>query len=151
MTYSFRDYQPGDRAACLAIFAANTPEWFAPHEREQFEAFLDNGPGTYFVMIDATGNVAGSGGIEVEEDRRTAWLTWGMVDPARHRQGLGRLQLEHRLELLRGNARVDRVCIDTSNKTAPFFERYGFVAQRIIPDGYAKGLHRHEMTLRLGV
>jgi len=148
MTYSFRDYQPGDREACLTIFDAATPDWFAPFEREQFEAFLDNGPETYFVLVDGTGVVAGSGGIEIEPSRRTAWLTWGMVDPARHGQGLGRLQLEHRLELLRGNGQVDRVCIDTSNKTAPFFERHGFVAQRIIPDGYAKGLHRHEMTLR---
>lgn len=148
MSYSFRDYAPSDREACLAIFDANTPDWFAPHEREQFATFLDNGPETYFVLVDGEGAVAGSGGIEIEAARKTAWLTWGMVDPARHRQGLGRLQLEHRLEILRANSQVNRVCIDTSHKTAPFFERYGFVAQRIIPDGYAQGLDRHEMTLR---
>lgn len=146
--YSFRQYQTSDRSACLAIFDSNTPEWFAPHEREHFELFLDNGPESYFVLINRDGIVEGAGGIEVEPERRMAWLTWGMVDPARHRQGLGRLQLEHRLDLLRGIPEVDRVCIDTSHKTAPFFARFGFVAQRIIPDGYADGLDRHEMTLR---
>lgn len=148
MSFTFRPYTLDDRAACLALFAANTPNWFAPHEQEQYEAFLDDAPATYFVMRDDTGTVAGAGGIDVEASRRTAWLTWGMVDPARHGQGLGKVLLEHRLELLRANLNIARVCIDSSQLTAPFYEKYGFKTQRIIPDGYAKGLHRHEMELR---
>jgi GNAT superfamily N-acetyltransferase len=72
-----------------------------------------------------------------------------MVDPSRHGQGLGKALLTYRLDQLRANLNIDRVCIDTSHLVAPFYEKYGFTAQRIIPDGYAKGLHRHEMELRL--
>lgn len=149
VSYAFRLYQPQDRPRLLEIFRGNTPEWFAAHEIEQFEAFLDDEPGQYFVMTDEAGVIVGSGGISIEASRRSAWLTWGMVEAALHGKGLGRLQLEHRLELLRANPNVDRVCIDTSHKSAPFFEKCGFAAQRIIPDGYAKGLHRHEMELSL--
>lgn len=148
MSFTFRPYEPGDREICLAMFDANTPTWFAPHEREPYGEFLDNCPDSYFVVLDSEGRIAGAGGVELETPRRTAWLTWGMVDPTRHRHGIGTALLLHRLDLLRSNLNVDRVCIDTSHLVAPFYERHGFTTQRIIPDGYAKGLHRHEMELR---
>jgi GNAT superfamily N-acetyltransferase len=148
MSFDFRPYTPDDRAACLALFSANTPDWFAPHEQEQYESFLDDVPSAYFVMLDGTGAIAGAGGIEIELARKVAWLTWGMVDPTRHGQGLGKSLLEFRLDRLRANLHISRVCIDSSQLTAPFYEKYGFTTQRIIPDGYAKGLHRHEMELR---
>lgn len=148
MTFTFTPYTPAERDACLALFDANTPNWFAPFEREQYASFLDEEPGAYFVMRDAEGRVAGAGGIELEAGRGVGWLTWGMVDPARHGQGLGKALLEYRLEQLRANLHIRRVCIDTSQLAAPFYEKYGFVSQRIIPDGYTKGLHRHEMELR---
>lgn len=148
MSFTFRPYTPEDRAGCVALFRANTPNWFAPHELEQYESFLDEGPASYFVMLDEAGTLTGAGGVEVESARSVGWLTWGMVDPTRHGLGLGKSLLEYRLEQLRANLHVSRVCIDTSQLTAPFYEKYGFTAQRIIPDGYAKGLHRHEMELR---
>ncbi|MBI2686229.1 MAG: GNAT family N-acetyltransferase [Acidobacteria bacterium] len=148
MSFQFRPYSPEDREACLALFTANTPNWFAPHEREQYESFLDEVPGSYYLMYDDTGALAGAGGVELESARGVGWLTWGMVDPNRHGQGLGKTLLEFRLEQLRANLHIHRVCIDSSQHTAPFYEKYGFTTQRIIPDGYAKGLHRHEMELR---
>jgi GNAT superfamily N-acetyltransferase len=147
MRFEFRPYTPDDRAACAALFAANTPHWFAVHELEQYESFLDDGPGSYFLMLE-NGVIIGAGGIEVEPQRATGWLTWGMVDSTRHGEGLGKSLLDYRLEQLRADSRVTRVCIDSSQHTAPFYEKYGFTTQRIIPDGYAKGLHRHEMELR---
>jgi ribosomal protein S18 acetylase RimI-like enzyme len=148
MSFTFRPYTPEDRDACLALFAANTPHWFAPHEQEQFESFLNDGPTAYFLMLNPDGSICGSGGFEIEAGRGVGWLTWGMVDSTRHGQGLGKSLLDYRLEQLRANLNVQRVCIDSSQHTAPFYEKYGFTTQRIIPDGYAKGLHRHEMELR---
>jgi len=147
MRFQFRLYTPDDRPACVALFAANTPHWFAAHEQEQYESFLDDDPGQYFLMLE-NGNIIGAGGIEIEAARSTGWLTWGMVVSTRHGEGLGKSLLEYRLEQLRADSRVARVCIDSSQHTAPFYEKYGFTTQRIIPDGYAKGLHRHEMELK---
>ena len=148
MSFTFRPYTPEDRAACVALFAANTPHWFAPPEQEQYESFLNDGPGHYFLMLEGD-KICGAGGIEIESGRGVGWLTWGMVDSTRHGQGLGKSLLDYRLQQLRANPDVRRICIDSSQHTAPFYEKYGFTTQRVIPDGYAKGLHRHEMELRL--
>ena len=90
-------------------------------------------------MLEENGAIAGAGGIEPETARGVGWLTWGMVDSTRHGQGLDKTLLEYRLELLRANLRanlrVNRVCIDSSQHTAPFYEKYGFTTQRVIPDG----------------
>ena len=144
---TFRLYTPEDREVCLDLFRANTPHWFAAHEVEQYESFLNDGPGLYFLMIE-DGKICGAGGIEIEAARHVGWLTWGMVDSTRHGEGLGKSLLDYRLEQLRANLNIQRVCIDSSQHTAPFYEKYGFTTQRIIPDGYDKGLHRHEMELR---
>ena len=114
MSFTFRPYSPDDRAACVALFAANTPHWFAAHEQEQYESFLDEAPAQYFVMPEENGAIAGAGGIEPETARGVGWLTWGMVDSTRHGQGLGKTLPEYRLELLRANLRVNRVCIDSA-------------------------------------
>jgi hypothetical protein len=51
---TLRAYRPA--AACLAIFDGNTPEYFAPHERGEYAAFLaDEGSRPYFVVEDRGG------------------------------------------------------------------------------------------------
>jgi hypothetical protein len=41
---SVRDYNARDRAACLALFDGNTPDFFAPEERDEYGRFLDHLP-----------------------------------------------------------------------------------------------------------
>ncbi len=38
---TFRPYQTADREACLGLFDANCPEFFAPNERADYVAFLE--------------------------------------------------------------------------------------------------------------
>ena len=40
-----RDFTQGDRAACLAIFDSNVPEFFVPAERDALASFLTTLPG----------------------------------------------------------------------------------------------------------
>ena len=54
-----RPYRPEDRAACLAAFDSNVPVYFDVSERADFEAFLDQHPGRYFVAVNADGQVQG--------------------------------------------------------------------------------------------
>ena len=50
MKYSFSPYTPEKEAACLALFDANCPEFFAPNERDDFAAFLKDEPDGYTVV-----------------------------------------------------------------------------------------------------
>src|SRR6266540_4753154 len=99
MALSIRDYRPGDRDACLAVFDSNVPTYFHPAERAAFAEYVDSAdylprrlraagalPGRFSVIED-DGTVVACGGWCL--DGTTAMLDWGMVTRARHRSGIG--------------------------------------------------------------
>ena len=67
---TFRQYKASDRQACIDIFDANCPEYFAPNERQDYDEFLCNSPQDYEVC-ECDGRVLGAFGLfahhEMEE------------------------------------------------------------------------------------
>ena len=145
-----RPYSPADRAACLAVFDSNTPRFFNPSERPDFEKFLDAVDSPYFVM-EHEGAIAGSGGYAIADDTSLASLVWGMVRADLHKLGLGRFLLMYRLREITKAGGVQLVRLGTSQHTAPFFEKQGFKVTGIRKDGYASGMDRVEMVMKLSV
>jgi N-acetylglutamate synthase-like GNAT family acetyltransferase len=143
-------YAPADRAACLAVFDSNTPGFFHPKERPAFETFLDAPFGSYFVM-EHDGGIVGCGGYAVAEDGSLASLVWGMVRHDLHRRGLGRFLVLFRLKEITRSSGAQVARLGTSQYTAPFFEKQGFKVAGIEKDGYASGMDRVEMRMRLSV
>ncbi|PNY81088.1 GNAT family N-acetyltransferase [Deinococcus koreensis] len=149
MNPTLRPYRPADRAACLALFDSNVPEFFALHERASFETDLEQAT-EYFVVEDSEGVVA-CGGVWVGGDGhadRPGGFVWGMVRRALHGHGYGSLLVQARLERLR-ELGVREVRLDTSPKTAPFYARFGFREVGRVADGYGPGLDRVDMALTL--
>lgn len=144
-----RAYTPADRDACLAVFDGNVPAFFVTQERAAFADFLDALPGPYLVVEDGDGAIVGCGGWAVVPETRTADLCWGMVARGRHGTGLGRLLLDARMDGIRADAGADAVALNTSQHTRGFYERRGFVTERVVPDGFAPGLDRCDMRLVL--
>lgn len=144
-----RPFIPADRAACLALFGSNTPEFFAPHERAEFETWL-NDPGEYFVL-EETGRVVACGGVWLDPARseRPAGLSWGMVARDAHRQGHGSKLLAFRVTRLR-ELGAPEVHLDTSQHSAPFFARHGFQELRRVRGGFGPGLDEVGMVAELG-
>jgi ribosomal protein S18 acetylase RimI-like enzyme len=145
----FRPYNLADKPACSAIFASNIPKYFAPHEQAEFDSFLDEPECTYFVVEDEDGLIVGCGGYYINTQRRVGALCWGMVANDQHHLGIGRYLLNERLRAMCREGLADVVVIDTSQHTAPFFQKAGFVTNRIIPDHYGPGLHSYQMSLQL--
>lgn len=122
-----RTYAPSDRSLCLALF--------------EFARFLDTQTDRYFVLDDvACGGWGDRDGV--------ALLCWGMVRRDRHRSGLGSQLLEHRLAAIAA-AGFTTVEITTSQYSAPFFARHGFVEIEVRRDEFASGLHAHQMRRAL--
>jgi N-acetylglutamate synthase-like GNAT family acetyltransferase len=145
-----RPYSPSDKAACLAVFDSNTPRFFDPIERQDFETFLDAPYSSYFVM-EHDGVIVGCGGYSIEEDHSLASLVWGMVRGDLHKRGLGRFLVMFRLrEITKANG-ANLVRLATSQHAAPFFEKQGFKVVRTEKDGYASGMDRVEMRMKLSV
>ena len=145
-----RPYRAADKQACLSIFDSNTPVYFAPHELADYEKFLDALPSFYFVVEDDRGVIA-CGGYYVKNASDSAGLTWGMVRREAHHKGIGTFLLLARLEELCRNQSARFVRLDTSQHSRGFFERFGFKVVRVVENGYAPGLHRHEMELSLDI
>ena len=145
--FRLRPWRPADRAACLDVFEGNVPGWFRRHERKEFAAFLDALPGPYLVVEATGGPVVACGGWARRQGTATADLCWGMVARPLHGEGLGRLLVEERLRRIRRDGTILEVALNTSQHTVGFYELFGFVVQRVEPDGYAPGLDRCEMRL----
>ncbi|HSP78705.1 MAG TPA: GNAT family N-acetyltransferase [Myxococcaceae bacterium] len=143
-----RPYRPSDRETCLRLFESNVPASFTAEERADFAGFLDALPGPYLVVEEDSGRAVACGGLATRD--QSAVLCWGMVDALRQREGIGRVLLRVRLAqacLLPG---VTRVEMNTSNETAPFFEREGLHTVRVLEHFFRPGLHRHDMVGELG-
>src|ERR1700760_1222701 len=108
-----REYLPGDRADCLALFDSNTPLFFKPEERADFEKFLDSLNCSYFVM-EHDGAIVGCGGFAIEKDAALASLVWGMIRGDLHKRGLGRFLVLYRLKQIGQETGVERVRLGTS-------------------------------------
>lgn len=145
-----RAYSPADRAACLAVFDSNTPRFFDPAERRDFETFLDAVDCSYFVM-EHDGAIAGCGGYAIAEDTSLASLVWGMVRADLHKLGLGRFLLLYRLREITKAGGVQLVRLGTSQHAAAFFEKQGFKVTGTRKDGHASGMDRIEMMMKLTV
>ena len=148
MTISSRLYQPQDRIGCLAVFDGNTPRYFAPEERAEFEVFLDTDTeeSGYSVLLSED-TIVGCGGLTRKGDE--AFFVWGMVRRDLHRQGLGTALTEARLTQARAMEGLARVTLSTSQRTAPFYARFGFVTIAETPEGYGPGIDRIDMVLAL--
>lgn len=145
---NIRAYTAADAAACLELFDGNTPPFFAPHERVEFAQWLVAPDGVYLVG-ERDGQVVACGGYAILAPRPVAVLTWGMVARALHGQGLGRQLLEHRVAAIRRDGRAEAIVLQTSQHSAPFFARAGFVTEKVTPDGFGPRIDRHDMRLGL--
>lgn len=145
-----RPYTPTDHEACLVLFDSNTPDYFVPRERAEFEAWLDSNPENYFVL-EHEGSVVACGGYSLPAGGTTdVRLTWGMVGRQWQRQGLGRFLLMYRLrEMGRTGNTIQAVSLETTQRSAPFFASQGFQTSHVTKDGYAPGLDKVEMIRKI--
>lgn len=145
-----RPYSPADLEACLAVFDTNVPRYFITTERGPFREFLENLPGPYLVITDASGAVVGCGGYAINADEPgRADLCWGMVRQEKHRRGHGRTLIHARIDAAKRDPDVRVIALNTSQHTTGFYERFGFRVTEVEPDGYGPGLDRCEMRLEV--
>jgi GNAT superfamily N-acetyltransferase len=143
---SFRPYSGADTRACLAIFDANCPTYFALNERDDYVAFLDVAPDTYEVC-EVDGHVVAAFGL-LPDDTGNHTLTWIMLDPDSQGEGLGTIIME-RVMSLAGASPSRLINIAASHLSAPFFARFGASEIQFTTDGWGPGMHRVDMELLL--
>jgi len=131
--HSFRPYTVSDKAACLAIFDANCPAYFAPNERADYKGFLDTNPAAYEVCI-VNDVVAGAFGL-IGEDVQRQSLNWILIDPSLQGFGIGSAIMDRVVTTGRDSG-LSFLEIAASHKSAPFFARFGAVVETVVEEGW---------------
>ena len=143
---NFRPYRRVDYEACTDIFDANCPEFFHPGERRDYERFLE-GVTQGYEVCEVDGRVCGAYGL-LDEDRHEKHLNWILLDPQIQGLGIG-LKIMERVIHLGRIGKAKRVRIAASQKSAPFFARFGARVIASTKDGWGEGMDRIDMVLSL--
>lgn len=142
-----RPFSLADYESCLEMFDANTPDNFAPNERDDYERFIAASPSFYRVCL-VEEKVVGAYGIAIDTQKSRGRIRWIMTTVSSRGIGLGRFMM---LELL-DHARemgIGFIDIAASQKSASFFEHYGAMEQTREPEGWGPGLDQVTMELKL--
>jgi predicted N-acetyltransferase YhbS len=121
-----------DHATCEEIFRLNAPLHFPPDRGQTFDDFKAwlREESSLIIVAESNGVVQGLGGINVKyfpaEDRRVAYLVFGMVHPDHHRRGIGTALLLCRLSLLSPDHLPMTVCMVSAGMSYRFYKRFGF-------------------------
>lgn len=142
----FRPYRDADYEACIDIFDANCPEFFAPNERQEYEVFLENVPEGYEVC-EVDGQLLGAFGL-FDDGQNVKMINWILLDPRTQGKGIGSMIMERMIHLGR-TAEARLVRIATSPKAAPFFTKFGATTASSTTDGWGPGMDRVDMVLAL--
>ncbi|HWV32606.1 MAG TPA: GNAT family N-acetyltransferase [Dyadobacter sp.] len=151
---TIRPYQPSDYSGCIRAFEGNYPEFFADHEKAEFQDLLnglpepDNEDTLLYYVVEIEQQIAACAGFYFPDNQPdTAGLVWGMVAREFHRKGIGRQLLTFRLNKIQELCPGASVILDTTQLSFPFFEKSGFRITQITRHFYAPGLDRYDMIL----
>jgi GNAT superfamily N-acetyltransferase len=142
---TFRLYDVSDHQACIDLFDANCPDYFAQNERADFEAFLNQLVAGYEVC-ELDGRVVGAFGLFGETGERS--LNWLILKPTAQGTGLGSTIMERVIHAGRADG-AKSIAVAASHTSAPFFARFGATQTGYTPDGWGPGMHRVDMEIVL--
>lgn len=148
MKLVFRPYTANDESACMALFDANCPEFFAPNERADYVEFLDAKPNGYELCLK-DGDIVGAFGLFGLGAARGC-LDWTLINPAVQGGGIGSSVME-RVMVEAKAAKIAVIDIATSHKAYRFFEKKGAVKVSEQHNGWGEGMHRIDMKLAVGL
>ncbi|PWH86727.1 GNAT family N-acetyltransferase [Brumimicrobium oceani] len=143
-----RAYQTKDKCKVVEIFKSNVPKYFAESELEDLKCYLGNQIEVYFVA-EMNDEIIGAGGINFEDEKKTGIISWDFIHPNHQGKGIGSKLLQHRLELLKSMQNIDTINVRTSQLTFMFYEKNGFVLNKIQKDYWAKGYDLYEMNFQI--
>ena len=144
----FRSYRKQYKDQCLKIFDSNLDKYFDVSERDMYSEYLDSldDDATYYICV-LSGEVVACGGYDASSE--VGSLKWGMVHRTFHGKGVGSKLTDFRLSLLSNNEVVKLVKIDTSQHTAGFYIKRGFVQTNVVEGGFGEGIDCVTMELVL--
>ena len=133
-----RAYTANDKNAMLGILQANTPQYFSPEEEMDLINYFENEIEYYFVAEIAS-KVIGGGGVNFNEDKTIAKISWDILHPNYQDKGIGTQLINYRINMLKNFQNIKKITVRTSQFANKFYEKRGFKLISITKDFWAKG------------
>jgi ribosomal protein S18 acetylase RimI-like enzyme len=143
-----KKYCPENRAELIKIFKLNTPTYFNPKERIDFEKYLDSYGDTYLTIYHEN-KIAGGTGFQITDNGVVGRITWIFLHPNCTGLGLGKQSVEYCLEILKSTSGVKKLVVTTSQLAFKFFEKFGYQLVYTEKDYWGKGLDLYTMEINL--
>jgi len=143
-----RPYKISDKKQLVEIFTLNTPKYFAPEEINDFEDYLEQQGETY-LTVEHQNEIVGGIGYYVKQSDKSGRITWIFFHPNASGHGLGTKAVEHCLNILILNSKVEKLVVTTSQLAYKFFEKFGYNLIETEKDHWGKGLDLYLMERKL--
>jgi ribosomal-protein-alanine N-acetyltransferase len=141
--YTIEQYVGQERVALLELFRLNVPLYFATEEEKDLHMFLDNHAQDFYLCKN-NNVLVGCGGHNMKDNLGV--LSWYIVHPQYQGKGVGRLLVQHNLNLLKQKG-FKHIRVRTSQLADKFYEKFGFNLIHTQKDYWAKGLDLYEMEM----
>ena len=143
---SIRHYNENDLSAVLQLLRKNTPEYFALDEEAHYIEYLRLDSDHYYVM-EIDGVVVGCGGINYFPNEQVARISWDIVHPDHQGKGIGKQLILFRIARIKKNPEIKIIRVRTSQVVYKFYEKMGFVLEKVVDDFWSEGFHLYQMNI----
>lgn len=144
MQFEIRAFESTDFDGVLNIFRNNVPQYFSADEEKDLVQYLQTEIEDYFV-VQYQDQIVGAGGMNYSKDKSQGHFSWAMVDPLFQGKGIGKLILQHRLNILLSQPNIKMIYVRTSQLVYKFYEKHGFHLTKTIKDYWAPGFDLYDM------
>ena len=139
-----RKFKLEDKEKLVRILKNNVPRYFAETEVDDYEEYINGKVQDYYVA-KLGDEIIAAGGINYDKDRQLAKISWDIVDIPFQKQGIGRLLMKHRLEVIAAKKDIKSIIVRTSQHAYGFYEKMGFKLLERHKDYWAKGFDMYKM------
>ncbi|SEL71789.1 Acetyltransferase (GNAT) domain-containing protein [Aquimarina amphilecti] len=141
-----RPYKLKDKKELIDVFKQNIPTYFDLKEVKDFQDYLQKYSASYYTIFYKK-KIVGGVGCYLEGKNRIGRITWIFFHPKYTGLGLGKKAIEHSLSILKLSSELEKVVVTTSQLAYKFFEKFGFVLEKIEKDYWGLGLDLYLMEL----
>lgn len=111
-----------------------------------FEEYLEQHGDTY-LTIEQEGEIAGGTGYVFTHNHTTGQITWIFFHPDFAGKGLGKLAVQHCLDIFRSQPGITKLLVTTSQLAYRFFEKFGYQLVATEKDHWGPGLDLYTMEM----
>ena len=107
------------------IFSLNVPTYFHEKELIDFRTYYNSKNIENYFIAASKGKILGAAGYAYENNE-TANICWVFVHPSHHNNGLGTKLVNHCVDILKTNEKLNKIQLECSNLTYKFYQKLEF-------------------------